>query len=53
VVARNDELEARPDLLNSDAYGAGWIVAIKPSDGGAGPDLLDAAAYQALIDAGN
>ena len=29
VVARNDELEARPDLLNTDAYGEGWIVTIR------------------------
>jgi glycine cleavage system H protein len=48
VVARNDELESRPDLLNTDAYGEGWIVAIKGSD--AEPaGLLDAAAYEAVI----
>jgi glycine cleavage system H protein len=52
VVARNDELESRPELLNNDAYGEGWIVAIRPADDAA-PELLDAAAYQALIDAGS
>ncbi len=53
VVARNEELETRPDLVNSDAYGSGWIVAIKPIEQGAADGLLDAAAYQALIDAGS
>jgi glycine cleavage system H protein len=52
VVARNEDLSNRPELLNSDAYGEGWIVAIRPS--GDGPTgLLDAAGYQALIDAGS
>jgi glycine cleavage system H protein len=51
VVARNDELEARPDLLNSDAYGDGWIVTIRPSEDGSPSGLLDASAYQSLIDA--
>ncbi len=53
VVARNEELETRPDLVNSDAYGSGWIVAIKPIEQGAADGLLDAAAYQALLDAGS
>jgi glycine cleavage system H protein len=46
VVARNDELESRPDLLNTDAYGDGWIVAIQPAGA---VQLLDAAGYEALI----
>lgn len=49
VVARNDDLETRPDLLNTDAYGAGWIVTIRPAEDGAAAGLLDATAYQALI----
>jgi glycine cleavage system H protein len=49
VVARNDELESRPDLLNTDAYGEGWIVTIRPTEDGAGAGLLDPAAYEALI----
>ena len=51
VVARNDELDARPDLLNSDAYGDGWIVTIRPTEASGPTGLLDAAAYQALVDA--
>jgi glycine cleavage system H protein len=51
VVGRNDELEARPELLNSDAYGEGWIVTIRLAEGVAAPALLDAAAYEAVITA--
>jgi glycine cleavage system H protein len=51
VVARNDELEGRPDLLNTDAYGEGWIVTIRPSADAGDLDLLDAAGYEALITA--
>jgi glycine cleavage system H protein len=50
VVASNEALEARPELINSDAYGDGWLVAVRPSDGADTSGLLDAAAYQALVD---
>lgn len=53
VVARNDDLESRPELLNSDAYGEGWIVMIRPADAAAVGGLVDAAAYEALIAAGS
>jgi glycine cleavage system H protein len=49
VVARNDELESRPDLLNTDAYGEGWIVTIRPAEDAGVPELLDAAGYESLI----
>jgi glycine cleavage system H protein len=49
VVARNEQLDARPELVNTDPYGEGWMVEIEPS-GGADPTadtaLLDAASYQ-------
>jgi len=51
VVARNDELEGRPDLLNTDAYGDGWIVTIRLADAADTAALLDAAGYEALITA--
>jgi glycine cleavage system H protein len=50
VVARNDSLDTVPELLNSDPYGDGWMVEIRPADGAGSPDLLDAAAYQAGLD---
>lgn len=49
VVARNERLDAQPELLNSDPYGDGWIVEIRPSDPAALDGLLDAAAYQATL----
>ena len=49
VVSRNAELTSRPELLNSDPYGEGWIVTIQPSDADALGSLLDVAAYQASL----
>ena len=44
VVAVNTELENAPEVMNSDPYGAGWIVRVKLS---AQPEgLMDAAAYE-------
>ncbi|TCJ15342.1 glycine cleavage system protein GcvH [Parasulfuritortus cantonensis] len=50
VVAINEELEGSPDLLNKDPYGA-WMFKVKPADAGALAGLMDAAAYQAHVDA--
>ena len=46
VVARNDELDAQPDLVNSAPYAAGWIVDIDASDPAQIDALLDAAGYR-------
>jgi glycine cleavage system H protein len=48
VAARNDTLDAQPDLINSDPYGEGWIFEVELSDPGELDDLLDAAAYGTL-----
>ena len=52
VAARNEALDANPELVNSDPYGEGWMVEIAPADGLdaalASPGLLDLAAYEAL-----
>src|SRR5439155_13152518 len=48
VVARNEALQVRPELVNADPYGEGWIVEIAPSDAAAAGGLLDAAAYEKL-----
>lgn len=50
IAAVNDALSDTPELINSDPYGDGWLVEITPSSGAALDDLLDAAAYQKLID---
>ena len=48
VVARNEALDAHPDLVNQDPYGDGWLVEIQPADSGAVDGLLDASAYAEL-----
>jgi glycine cleavage system H protein len=50
VVARNEALESRPDLVNQDPYGEGWLVEIDAADADLS-GLLDADAYRALTDA--
>jgi glycine cleavage system H protein len=49
VVERNGQLEERPELVNEDPYGEGWIVAIELADGAQLADLLDADAYQRFV----
>src|SRR5436305_14774313 len=48
VVGRNDALDTRPELVNADPYGEGWIVEIAVTDTGTVAELLDAAAYEKL-----
>jgi glycine cleavage system H protein len=48
VVAANDQLTARPELLNSDPYGAGWIVRVRLADPTQVDALLDSSGYEAL-----
>ncbi len=52
VVGRNDALDSTPDLINSDPYGEGWMLELRPEDPAAVDDLLDAGAYESgLTDA--
>ena len=52
VAAVNEALEDAPETVNADPYGGGWLVEIRvPGDGDPTEGLLDAAAYQALVDA--
>jgi glycine cleavage system H protein len=53
VAAVNEALGDAPETINSDPYGAGWLVEITVSatDGDPTAELLDAAAYQAVVDA--
>lgn len=50
VAAVNDALEGTPELVNSDAYGEGWLFEIVPSDPSAMDDLMDAATYQGSLE---
>ncbi len=49
----NPALSSQPELVNTDPYGAGWLVRLKPADAGSAGGLLDAVAYAALLDAGH
>jgi glycine cleavage system H protein len=49
VVARNEALEGNPELVNSDPYGAGWMVEIAVEDPGALEGLLSADEYRARL----
>ena len=53
VAAVNDALDDAPETVNADPYGEGWLVEISVPGEGGDPigHLLDAAAYQALVDA--
>ena len=50
VVARNDSLDATPELVNSDPYGEGWLFEIVPADAAAVDALMDAAAYRSSLE---
>lgn len=52
VVARNDVLDARPELVNADPYGEGWMVELRPTDADAVDSLMDAQAYARLASEG-
>ncbi|QIV84326.1 glycine cleavage system protein GcvH [Mycolicibacterium frederiksbergense] len=52
VVAVNGELEGNPELVNSDPYGAGWLVELQTDTAvpaGPLPDLLDADGYRGIL----
>ncbi|MBP2168159.1 glycine cleavage system H protein [Erwinia toletana] len=50
IVAVNSELEANPELVNSDPYSDGWLFKIKASDESELDSMMDADAYKASID---
>lgn len=49
VIAANSDVESAPESINQDAYAA-WLFKIKPDNATDLGALLDAAAYQALVD---
>ena len=50
VVARNEALDATPELVNSDPYGEGWLFELVPSDAAAVDALMDAEAYRSSVE---
>ena len=49
VVDRNEELDDRPELVNTEPYGSGWLVKLRPSDRSQLDQLLTAGDYGASI----
>jgi glycine cleavage system H protein len=49
VIAANSDVEASPESVNKDAYAA-WMFKMKPANAGDVAELLDAAAYQKLVE---
>lgn len=50
IVEVNEALDAEPNTVNNDAFGAGWICKIKLSDPSELDELMDADAYAAICD---
>jgi glycine cleavage system H protein len=56
VIAVNSALADKPELVNDDPYGEGWMIKLRLTDpdsaAATGGRLMDAAAYRALTEAG-
>jgi len=52
VTAANEDLTGKPEVVNSDPYGDGWMLRVRVADTSQLDDLLDSEAYDALISAG-
>ncbi len=50
IVAVNDALADRPETINEDAYGDGWIFVVKISDRNELEEMLDPDAYAEIVD---
>lgn len=50
VVARNEALDATPELVNNDPYGGGWLFEVVPTNEGDIDGLMDAATYEGQLD---
>ncbi|HJW22923.1 MAG TPA: glycine cleavage system protein GcvH [Candidatus Limnocylindrales bacterium] len=49
VVEVNGELTGKPELVNSDPFGAGWMIKLRVADAGQVGQLLDPSAYERLV----
>ena len=52
ILELNPLLKERPELINTDPYGDGWIVEIIPSSLTENGDLMDAEAYRKMLGEG-
>lgn len=49
VTEVNKSLQTKPEIVNDDCYGAGWICKIKITDKGTTQNLIDAAEYEVYL----
>lgn len=49
VVARNEALDGGAEVINSDPYGEGWLIKVRPDDEDVAASLLSPEAYGALV----
>ncbi len=49
ILEKNPALESQPELVNTDPYGEGWMIKVKPTDIAEISNLLSAENYQNLI----
>lgn len=49
VLEFNEALEGNPGLINSDPYGEGWIIKLKPANIAEMNELMDENAYNAML----
>lgn len=49
IIEFNTKLNSNPELVNSDPYGEGWVVKMKPSDLADIDQLMDVTTYQAFV----
>ncbi len=50
VTAGNPELAASPELINQDAFGAGWLMRVKPTNAAVIAELMSSSEYEALLE---
>jgi glycine cleavage system H protein len=49
VIAVNELLQEKPETINEDPYGDGWLVKVRLTDSSETQTLLDVAAYEAIL----
>jgi len=50
IVEANAALQNKPEAINTDPHGAGWLINVKLSNAAEVSSLLDAAAYEAFVE---
>jgi len=50
VTAVNETLADKPETINEDPYGEGWLIKVKLSDPSEADSLMDSTEYQATLD---